>query len=122
MIADSPLVAFVLTTDPEKARAFYAQNLGLRLVHEDGFALVFDATGTMLRVTTVDRFVPAGATVLGWRVKDVRAEVRRLAANGVSFERYPGLEQDEAGVWTAPDGTMVAWFKDPDDNILSVSQ
>jgi catechol 2,3-dioxygenase-like lactoylglutathione lyase family enzyme len=95
MIADSPLVAFILTTDPAPARAFYAGTLGLHLVHEDDFAVMFAVAGTTLRVTRVPTFMPAAATVLGWSVPDIAAEVGCLTARGV---RYPGLEQDVAGL------------------------
>jgi catechol 2,3-dioxygenase-like lactoylglutathione lyase family enzyme len=122
MLAESDLVAFAATTDCDRARAFYGGTLGLRLVHEDGFAVVFEAHGTALRVSLVQQLAPAPYTVLGWRVGDVRATVAGLAARGVLFERYDGLPQDELGIWTAPDGSQVAWFKDPDGNLLSVTQ
>ena len=98
------LVAFVATRDAARARAFYRDLLGLRLVAEDQFALAFDAGGTTLRVSIVEQLVPAGYTVLGWEVPDIAAAVRVLAARGVSFERYAFLEQDALGIWTAPGG------------------
>jgi catechol 2,3-dioxygenase-like lactoylglutathione lyase family enzyme len=118
------LVAFVATKDSVKARAFYEGVLGLRLVEDEKpFALVFDANGTMLRVTAVQEHNPAPFTVLGWDVKSIEDTVDRLTAAGVEFERYPGInEGDPKGIWTAPGGARIAWFKDPDGNVLSVTQ
>jgi len=122
MLANSAIVAFVATTDPSRAKAFYRDVLGLLLISEDEYALVFDAHGTMLRVAIVREIVLAPYTVLGWQVSDIEATVRGLTAKGVTFERYPWMEQDAAGVWHAPSGAKVAWFKDRDGNLLSVSQ
>jgi catechol 2,3-dioxygenase-like lactoylglutathione lyase family enzyme len=122
MLAGDDLIAFVATADPERAREFYAGTLGLALEHEGPFALVFRAGATMLRVAIVDTVVAAPYTVLGWAVGDVAARVRELAARGVAFERYDGMEQDELGVWRSPGGARVAWFKDPDGNTLSLTQ
>jgi catechol 2,3-dioxygenase-like lactoylglutathione lyase family enzyme len=109
--------------DAERARTFYRDTLGLRLVSEDGFALTFDANGTMLRVSLVREVVAAPYTVLGWEVDDIAAKAKALMAAGVNLERYENfLKQDESGIWTAPGGTRVAWFKDPDGNLLSLSQ
>ena len=116
------LVAFVATCDASRAKAFYRDTLGLRLVSEDGFALVFDVSGTTLRVPVVQHLAPAPYTVLGWEVADVAATGQALRAAGVALERYPGMQQDDLGVWTSPGGGQVAWFKDPDGNTLSVSQ
>jgi catechol 2,3-dioxygenase-like lactoylglutathione lyase family enzyme len=117
------LIAFVATRDPARARQFYRDTLGLRLVSEQmPFALVFDAHGTMLRVTIVKEFRAAGYTVLGWQVPDILVAAEALQKAGVQFERYPGMEQDELGIWTSPGGGKVAWFKDPDGNTLSVSE
>jgi catechol 2,3-dioxygenase-like lactoylglutathione lyase family enzyme len=118
----SPIMAFVATTDAAKARAFYQDVLGLTFVVDDSFALVFDAHGTMLRVSRVRELVPAPYTVLGWKVADIDAAIRELKQSGVAFERYPGLGQNEEGVCTFQDGTKVAWFKDPDGNTLSITQ
>ena len=116
------LIAFVATRNPEAARQCYGNVLGLNLLHQDQFALVFDAGGTMLRVTTVREFVPHPFTVLGWDVPDIRARMEELAARGIRFERYNFMPQDDAGVWTAPGGDKVAWFKDPDGNLLSLTE
>jgi catechol 2,3-dioxygenase-like lactoylglutathione lyase family enzyme len=116
----APPVAFVSTTDPERARAFYHGKLGLTFVADEGFALVFDLAGTMLRVTRVERLRPQPFTVLGWRVDDAEAAAAALASRGVTFERYPGLEQDVLGIWRSPSGARIAWFRDPDGNVLSI--
>ena len=122
-LREQPIIAFVATCDPDRARKFYRDTLGLRLVHEElPFALVFDACGIMLRVSIVRELKPVGYTVLGWKVANIVAAASGLGTAGVQFERYPGMEQDELGIWTAPGGAKVAWFKDPDGNTLSISQ
>jgi catechol 2,3-dioxygenase-like lactoylglutathione lyase family enzyme len=122
MLDASDVIAFVATTDLARARAFYGDTLGLRLTGADDFACVFDAHGTMLRVTAVPELTPAPGTVLGWRVADIAAAVADLAGRGVAVRRYDGMGQDEHGVWTAPSGDRVAWFGDPDGNTLSLTQ
>ena len=122
-LASSSLVAFVGVCDPDRARRFYRDTLGLRLLSEElPFALVFDVQGTMLRVTVVPEVKPAKFTVLGWKVPDIQAAVSSLDKEGVEFQRYAGLQQDGLGIWTSPNGARVAWFHDPDGNILSVTQ
>jgi catechol 2,3-dioxygenase-like lactoylglutathione lyase family enzyme len=116
------IVAFVATTTPTGAKNFYAETLGLRLVSEDAFALVFDAGGTMLRVAIVQELRPAAYTVLGWIVPDISHAIRDLERQGISFQRFDGLQQDDHGVWAAPGGARVAWFKDPDGNTLSLTE
>jgi catechol 2,3-dioxygenase-like lactoylglutathione lyase family enzyme len=122
MLTSRPIVAFVATTDPAGAKRFYANTLGLRLVAEDGFALVFDAGGTMLRIATVPALKPAGYTVLGWLVPDIERAVRDLQSKQVAFNRYDGMGQDDLGIWTAPGGARIAWFADPDGNTLSLTE
>ena len=122
MLNKSKLICFAATTKPAKAKAFYAGTLGLSLVEDGPFALVFDANGTMLRVQKVRGLPPAAFTMLGWEVADIRSEIKRLRKKGVRFERYDGLPQDELGIWTTPDGSKVAWFNDPDGNILSLTE
>lgn len=122
-LASSSLVAFVGVCDPDRAKSFYRDRLGLRLVSEElPFALVFDVQGTMLRVTVVPEVKPAKFTVLGWKVPDIQGAVSSLYKAGVEFQRYAGLQQDGLGIWTSPNGARVAWFHDPDGNILSVTQ
>ncbi len=117
------LVAFVNIVDVDKARAFYRDILGLTLVREDlPFALVFDANGVMLRVSINKQRSNLPGTVLGWDVPDIRGAVAALETAGVRFERYSFLEQDPQGIWTSPTGAQVAWFKDPDENLLGLTQ
>ena len=116
-------MAFVGVRDADRARKFYKGVLGLRLVREElPFALVFDAHGTMLRVTPVPKVVPAQYTVLGWQVRKIADAVKKLGTAGVAFERYEGMNQDPLGIWTSPSGAKIAWFKDPEGNLLSVAQ
>lgn len=122
MLGDAQLVGFVATMDSTRATAFYRDALGLRLVADEAHALVFDANGTMLRIQKVKAPVRAPYTVLGWAVRDIAALVRGLAAKGVVFERYEGFPQDADGIWTTPSGERVAWFRDPDGNLLSLTQ
>jgi len=122
MLGSTNIVAFVPTRDAEKARAFYMDVLGLCFIKDDGFALVLDANGIMVRVTKAPEFKPAQFTILGWQVSDIEKMAAGLAKKGVHFERFGFFKQDQLGIWTAPSGDKVAWFKDPDGNILSVSQ
>jgi catechol 2,3-dioxygenase-like lactoylglutathione lyase family enzyme len=116
------MIGFVVTARPEEARAFYADKLGFKFVKDDGFALVFDAHGTTLRLAKLNAVKPAQFTVLGWEVGDIASTVRELSNSGVTFERYDFMHPDEQGIVTFPTGDKVAWFKDPDGNVLSVSQ
>jgi len=122
MLGSTNIVAFVPITDANKARAFYEGILGLRFVKDDGFALVLEANGIMIRAAKMKEFTPAQFTILGWQVTDIAHAVRELTKKGVHFEVFGFFKQDEFGIWTAPTGDKVAWFKDPDGNILSVSQ
>ena len=123
MLASEKIIGFVPITDAARAKSFYADKLGLKFVSEDSFAVVFDANGNMIRLTRMKEVQPQAFTILGWQVSDIVATVQRLQASGVTFERYGGfMQQDELGIWDAPGGTRVAWFKDPDGNTLSVSQ
>ena len=122
MLNQSRLVCFIATTDADRARAFYQDTLGLALIEDGGYALVFDANGTQLRVQRVDAVAPHAYTALGWEVSDLAATVRALAARGVAVARFPGLPLDADGIWDTPDGSRVAWLHDPDSNTLSLSQ
>jgi catechol 2,3-dioxygenase-like lactoylglutathione lyase family enzyme len=122
MLGSTNIVAFVPIKDSGKARAFYEGVLGLRFVKDDGFALVLEANGIMVRAAKMKEVTPAQFTILGWQVSDIAQVVRGLVARGVRFEIFGFFKQDELGIWTAPTGDKVAWFKDPDGNILSVSQ
>ena len=117
------IIGFATIVDVERAKEFYRDTLGLRLLSEEPpFALVFDANGIMLRLGMGKELPPAHGTVLGWQIPDIVTAVGDLVQAGVHFERYEFLKQDELGIWTAPTGAKVAWFKDPDGNILSLSE
>ena len=122
MLEDAGLVAFVASRDLEVAGRFYGEVLGFRLLETSTFSNAYDANGTQLRVALVDRVLQAPYTVLGWRVLDIVATIRALREAGVAFKRYEGMAQDEDGVWIAPGGSRVAWFADPDGNVLSLQQ
>ena len=122
MLTRADLVAFAPSTDLDRSRTFYQRVLGLFLRGEDEFACVFDAHGTTLRVTRVPALTPALYTILGWVVPDIAQTVAALRAQQVEFLRFPGMEQGGDSVWTAPNGAKVAWFHDPDDNVLSLTQ
>jgi catechol 2,3-dioxygenase-like lactoylglutathione lyase family enzyme len=112
----------ICTRNRERATTFYRDILGLRLAHEDRFATIFSIGGITLRVSAVADFTAHEHTILGFHVPDVAAAVKALRENGVNFNVYPHFKQDELGVWTAPgDAVRVAWFKDPDGNVLSVT-
>jgi catechol 2,3-dioxygenase-like lactoylglutathione lyase family enzyme len=122
MLGSTNIVAFVPTRDAARARAFYEGVLGLRFIKDDGYAMVLDANGIMVRVAKAPEFTPLPFTILGWQVSEIENVVRGLREKGVHFEIFGFFKQDELGIWTAPTGDKVAWFKDPDGNVLSVSQ
>ena len=122
MLGNAPVVAFVATTDGDRARRFYGEVLGLPILSDDPYALVCEVKGATLRIQKVDLLRPQGFTVLGWEVSNIEATVDRLAKQGVKLERYAGMDQDERGIWKAPSGARVAWFKDPDGNTLSLTE
>jgi predicted enzyme related to lactoylglutathione lyase len=122
MLNRSDLISFSATSKEKAAKEFYEEVLGLTLVSDDKFALVFEVNGTMLRVQKVEKVNPHGYTALGWNVTDIKKEVNDLIKRGVKFGRYDSIKQDEQGIWTAPGGAMIAWFTDPDGNILSLTQ
>jgi catechol 2,3-dioxygenase-like lactoylglutathione lyase family enzyme len=122
MLANATLKAFVPTVKPDKARIFYSNVLGFKPLSEDDYALEFDAGGTLLRVIIVPELQPHAFTILGWNVADIAATIRQLNAKGVYCEKYDFMDQDELGIWNSPGGSKVAWFKDPDGNVLSLTQ
>jgi catechol 2,3-dioxygenase-like lactoylglutathione lyase family enzyme len=123
MLAESKIMGFVPTADSKRAREFYEGKLGFQFVSDDQFALVMKAGETMIRIAKTPKgFSPAAYTVMGWQVKDIAAVVNWMKRRGVAFEKYPFIQDPELGIWTAPGGDQVAWFKDPDGNVLSVSQ
>ena len=122
MLGDKKLRAFVPTTNGDKARTFYEDILGLTLLFQDDYALEFGANGTSLRVTFVSELIPQSFTILGWNVPDIHAMIRSLNEKGIECNKYDFLNQDNYGVWISPGGSKVAWFKDPDGNILSLCE
>ncbi len=115
-------VIVICTRDRGRATAFYRDALGLTFAHEDDFAAVFNTGGVTLRISTVADFAPHEHTILGFSVPDVPATVKSLMENGLTFQRFPHIPQDELGICTLPGGKVrVAWFKDPDGNVLSVT-
>lgn len=121
MLATTPVIAFVATSDPDRTLRFYRDVLGLRFIADEPHALVFDAGGTMLRIQKAGGVVVPPYTTLGWRVDDVPATLAALAERGVAAVRYDFLPQDAQGVWTTPDGAKIAWFRDPDGHTLSLT-
>src|SRR5690349_362977 len=122
MLGREGVVACVATADADRARGFYEAVLGLTLREDSPFALVFDANGVMLRIQKVPSVAPAPYTALGWNVADIRQTMTGLMRRGVAFERYAGLVQDELGIWVSPGGAQEGWFRDPDGNLLSLTQ
>jgi catechol 2,3-dioxygenase-like lactoylglutathione lyase family enzyme len=121
MLNAGKLMGFLSTSDYDKARAFYEGKLDFKFVSLDNFALALRSGENMIRIIKAEAFQPAGSTVLGWEVEDVRATVLWLASRDVMTEKYPFVADQELGIWTAPSGDQVAWFKDPDGHVLSVS-
>jgi catechol 2,3-dioxygenase-like lactoylglutathione lyase family enzyme len=122
MLASMHMIGFILTKDYDGARAFYEGKLGFEFVSLDQFALVMRTAKNMIRIVKVPTFAPLQSTVLGWEVDDIEPVVDWLVGRGVVFEKYPFVEDKERGIWNAPGGSKVAWFKDPDGNVLSLSQ
>jgi catechol 2,3-dioxygenase-like lactoylglutathione lyase family enzyme len=121
MLGSLDVISLIPITDGARARVFYEETLGLPFIEDDGFAVVFEVNGRRLRLTKVEELRAQPFSIIGWRTPDIEATVRGLAERGVSFSRYPYLEQDELGIWRVPDGSAkVAWFEDPDGNVLSV--
>jgi catechol 2,3-dioxygenase-like lactoylglutathione lyase family enzyme len=117
------MIGFIPTRNGDAARDFYETKVGLQFISEDQFAVVFQSGANMIRISRTGSFTPAPFTILGWESLDIERDVREMSARGVIFERYDYMGvQDELGIWTAPNGAKVAWFKDPDGNTLSISQ
>jgi len=122
MLGKYDLMAFVSTAEPAVGRAFYEGKLGLTVLEQDNYAVTYDANGIRLRMSFVRELHPAPYSILSWLVPDIHGMVKELTKRGVVFEVYEGFGQDADGVWTAPGGTQVAWFKDPGGNLLSLTQ
>jgi hypothetical protein len=122
MLNAAKIIAFVPIRNSSRSRPVYEGVLGLRFLSDDPFAMLMDSNGVRVRLAKVPAFTPAEFTVMGWDVADIQKTVTGLREKGVEFERFPAMQQDELGIWDAPGGAKVAWFKDPDGNILSLSQ
>lgn len=122
MLASGKMVGFVPTKDYERARAFYEGKLGFEFVSLDAYALVVRVGGHRIRIAKMPNFTPLQGTILGWEVSDVAAVVKWLSERGVATEKYPFVQDKDLGIWSTPNGDKVAWFKDPDGNVLGVSQ
>jgi len=122
MLREAAITSFLASTDLPRARAFFEGLLGLEVISLDGFALLLRGANGSIRVTRVENVANAPYTVLGWDVRDIRSTALALGERGLTFARYPGMEQDELGIWTAPGGSQIAWFRDPDGNVLSIAQ
>ena len=122
MISGSKVIGFIPIQNAERALSFYRDVLGLQFVSDDSFAIVMESNGTMIRLVRMEKFTPAPYTILGWQVQDIEHAVKELADKGLLFQRYSSLQQNKDGIWTAPGDAKVAWFHDPDGNILSLSQ
>ncbi len=122
MLGNATITAFVATANPVRSKGFYRDTLGLRLVSDDQFAIVLDCNGVQLRIQKVEKVQPHPFTALGWHVRSIRETIAALAKRGVVFERFSFLDQDDLGVWRAPSTAQVAWFKDPDGNLLSLTE
>jgi catechol 2,3-dioxygenase-like lactoylglutathione lyase family enzyme len=122
VLETSEAVAFLPTEDLDRAELFFHGVLNLELMSRSPYASVFQVGGATLRVTKVDGLRPQPFTVFGWLVADLRTVIRELRGKETDMLRYEGLTQDDDGVWTTPNGDLVAWFHDPDANVLSLTQ
>jgi catechol 2,3-dioxygenase-like lactoylglutathione lyase family enzyme len=122
MLADKELKAFIPTLKPDKSKSFYKDILGLQLLSEDNYGFEFNANGTRLRVIIVEELKPQSFTVLGWNVSDIASTIKSLNKKGIVCEKYDFLDQDNLGIWISPSDSKVAWFKDPDGNVLSLTE
>jgi catechol 2,3-dioxygenase-like lactoylglutathione lyase family enzyme len=121
MLANDRHVCFIPAADLDRAQAFY-ERIGLDFLHDDGFARVFRLGETTLRLSPVESLAPQPFTVLGWVVADIADAIGRLRHLGVEPERFGFVPQDDSGVWVTPSGARVAWFKDSEGNLLSLTQ
>ena len=122
ILENCEVMAFVATTESEKARRFYCDVLGLRLEEDSPFALVVKTANATLRIQKVQSFAPLPFTALGWKVENIKAKAEQLLTHGIKCERFEGMSQDDLGIWLSPSGARVCWFRDPDGNVLSLTQ
>ena len=122
-LKSSRTTIFLATSDAATARTFYEDTLGLVLTADEPYALVYALAGTELRLSKVPNHTPLPFTVLDWQVPDILAAHEALSGKGIEFSIFEGMGQDERGIWQSPDGgAKILWFKDPDGNVLSVSE
>ena len=122
MLTEERLVAFVWTSDSGRARAFYEGVLGLTFAGDHDHLMHFDSGPARIALGKSDQPVtPPHGTAVGWTVSDLKTNVRDLMARGVVFEAFKGMAQDELQIWSPVPGEGVAWFKDPDGNLLSLN-
>lgn len=121
-LKNSKMVGFLATSRPDISKRFYNEILELTLIEETPYALVFESANAVIRIQKTEEVYPPPYTTIGWEVENIEFTVRALSESGVQFERYEGMEQDDRGVWDVPNGSKVAWFKDPDGNLLSLTQ
>lgn len=120
-VAGAP-VAFINVSDRERGLAFYRDTLGMTHRSGDPFGDFLEVGGLLVRLTALPDYKSTGHPTFGWNVDDIAAAVGDLRGRGIAFTIYPGMGQDDLGIWTAPDGkAKVAWFADPDGNVLSLS-
>ena len=122
MLFHGQTVAFVSARDLERAEAFYVGLLGFTRILRDDFSLAVKGDDVRIRITRVPELKPQPFTVLGWQVERIDEVMERLVQAGIEFRRYPCMEQYAAGIWRTPSGARVAWFEDPDGNVLSLSE
>jgi len=122
MLTEPKITAFLPTVQPEMAKEFYKNTLGLKLKAEDPYALEFEGNGVTLRITKVEKFKPHPFAVLGFKIEKIASQVKSLREKGIKFERYNALEQDDLGIWTSPSKAKIAWFKDIEGNLLSLTE
>lgn len=122
MLSEPKITAFLPTTNPEQSKQFYEEVLGLQIISEDDYAIEIKGNGALLRITIVPELNPHPFTVLGFKIDDIDSQVLSLSNKGVEFEKYDTFDQNELGIWTSPSKAKVAWFKDPDGNILSLTE
>lgn len=122
MLGAADFQGFIPITNVAQAKAFYVDVLGLSVMSENPHVVNIHSNGTMLRLTVVENHEPREFTIAGWRVDEIAATIKVLSARGVEFQKYDGFGQDELGIWTTHGGDQVAWFRDPDDNNLSLTQ
>ncbi len=122
MLKNSKLVGFLATSQPELAKHFYTEKLGLSLLEDTPFAIVVESKGSVVRIQKMEQVQPQSYTALGWEVENINETVSNLLKAGVEFKQFDGLDQNELGIWSSPSGAKVAWLKDPDGNLLSLTQ